>query len=237
MFTALSGAEVKDTVEVGLEPRPFVALSVTTGSGSIAVQPPKEGAFHITARVTVRAPTQEQAMSVMNALRQDPPVVDGGEEVVVGDLRKYGLSGLSGVTLSIDFDVETPRETALKLKSGSGSQHISAIRGPVQAQAGSGEVVIGEIARGVEVTSGSGAITVRRALSAEARAGSGAISLQDIEGPAAARTGSGRIFVVAAGGDLLAHSSSGGIRVDSALPAGAAWRLEAASGSIEVRLG
>ncbi|MDQ3399132.1 MAG: DUF4097 domain-containing protein, partial [Deinococcota bacterium] len=240
MIANLFGVILRDTLEVELEPVSPLTLCVMTGSGSIRVDHKVEhkgdGVFQVTARVTVRASTEEQARTVMDTIRQDPPVARRQEEVVVGDLQKYGLSSLRGVSVTVDFEIEAPYDTALNLRSGSGGQRVRALRGPVRAAAGSGAIVIEAVAQEVEATSGSGAITVRGARSAEARAGSGSLTLQNIEGHVNARTGSGRIELESSGGDLRADSGSGSIRVASALPQGAAWRLRAASGSIEVSL-
>lgn len=236
MVGSFAGAQVKATVDMELEPRSSVKLAVITGSGTIRVRHTRAGVFHLRASTTVRAPTQAQADSLMDAVRREPPVEDRGEEVIVGDLQKYGLSALANLSVVIDFDIEAPYDTALRLKSGSGSQHVGALRGPVQVRAGSGEVVIDDVAQAVEVSSGSGNLTVRRVHALQARTGSGSLTLQDVAGRTEVRTGSGRIAVASVGGDLVVNSGSGRVQVASALPPGARWRLKTASGSIDVQL-
>ncbi len=253
-FTAAPAvAQVEGRFERTLKVSGTVDLSVSSGSGSIHVQPGASGTVRVIG--TIRANRwrnwrSSDAEARIKRIEADPPVVQEGSRISIGNTRNDGLYD----NISISYEVYVPEATMLAANTGSGSVAIGALRGPVTASSGSGSVEIGATGGSVKASSGSGGITVDGAKErVEATTGSGSIRLRNIAGAATANSGSGSIEVeqTAAGavrlttgsggirawginGELVAHASSGSIHVQGT-PTGP-WDLDSSSGSIELIL-
>jgi DUF4097 and DUF4098 domain-containing protein YvlB len=178
----------------------------------------------------------------------NPPVEQSGNEIRLGAWR----SALDCV--SVSFDVTVPPETRVTARSGSGSQTIAGVRGPVEARSGSGSLRVERVASDVRASAGSGRIEVdESAGSVTARTGSGSIHVDSLDGSLDAHTGSGsvtgermgraradvttasgRISLSGVRGPVRLHAASGNIMVDG--EPSDSWDVGTASGSVDLRV-
>lgn len=159
-------------------------------------------------------------------LEANPPIEQHGNTIVIGRIDDEQLRNVS-----ISYDVIVPASTKLDSRTGSGSQRIQDVHGPVRATTGSGTIEMGRIGDQVDAQSGSGHIEIDGANGdVTARTGSGHITLHNIKAGLRASTGSGGIDADGdAREDWDLHTGSGGITVRT--PSSAGFRLEAESGS------
>jgi hypothetical protein len=212
-----------------------VTLSVMTGSGRISVQPGADGQVRVVA--TMKASEgwgwgDSGGMSpeaAIKAIEANPPIEQQGSVIRIGDMKDRP----EGKNVSISYELVVPRATSLTSKSGSGSQVIGDIAGPLQASTGSGSLELGRIAGDTKASAGSGSITVNGTVGkSEVSTGSGSIELRAADGPVSARSGSGSIVVSSLGhGDVQATTGSGGIRARGVK---GAFTASSGSGSIEI---
>ena len=233
-----------------------VTLSVMTGSGRISVQPGPDGQVRVVA--TLKAGDswgwgQSSSMTpeaAIKAIEANPPIEQQGSVIRIGDMKDRP----EGRNVTISYELVVPKATSLTSKSGSGSQVIGDLAGPVHATTGSGSLDLGRIAGDTKASAGSGSIVVNGTVGkTEVSSGSGSIDLRAADGPVSARTGSGAIVVSSRGrgdvqassgsGDITARgvngaftasSGSGSIAIDGS-PAGA-WTVSSASGRISIGL-
>ena len=244
----LEAATVEGTFERTLNVTGAVSLDVATGSGDITVRGAEPGRVHIVGRYRIRdtwlgLSAEERAQ----LLKDNPPIQQDGNRIRVGHIEDRRLRR----NVSISYEILTPSETSLDASTGSGSQEISGIQGPVEASCGSGNISLARIPRDVDVNTGSGNITLDEiGGSVEARTGSGNIHISSAGAAVNARTGSGRVEVgqagekvevstgsgsISLGGvtrDLRARSGSGSIRVEGNPAAQSLWDIRASSGDI-----
>jgi DUF4097 and DUF4098 domain-containing protein YvlB len=211
-----------------------VDLHVPTGSGSITVRTGGDSAVRVYGRIRVssRRLSESEAADRVRRLESNPPIEQTGNIIRIGQIQERDLRE----NVSISYEVVTPAQTRLRAQTGSGSQTIEGMRGPVDAATGSGSLLIRRIADGVTATTGSGGIELRDIQGrVRATTGSGGVRMSLIgSGDVEASTGSGTIEISGAKAALRAHTGSGSISVDGA--PGAGWRLETASGSVRLRL-
>jgi hypothetical protein len=228
-----------------------VDLSIKSGSGRIIVHPGSDGRVQIAAeiRVSNRWRADDEVMERVREIEKNPPIEQQGAVIRVGELPER-LSR----NISVSYTVSVPVATKLVSATGSGSQEIGSIRGPVNANTGSGSIEVGTIQDEVDIKSGSGSLTISGAKGrAEASSGSGSIHMRGVAGAARAHTGSGSIEIEqTAAGSVQVSSGSGSIHVNGVrggvtASAGSgsidvngtpteAWTIDAASGSVHLGL-
>lgn len=231
-----------------------VQLEVRTGSGSIEVTAGSPGAVEIHGIIRARSGffSGSGAAEKVRRIEENPPIEQQGNVIQIG--RGVIEDGSLYEGVSISYRVVVPAETALVSKSGSGSQTLGDLKGPVEAAAGSGSLTIGSIGGDVEARAGSGSIRIDGVGgSLEAKTGSGSIDARAVQGAITASAGSGRIELEQTGeGDVAVHTGSGGVRVGGvrgALSVSTSsgsiraqgemvrgWSLAASSGGITVEL-
>ncbi len=185
-------------------------------------------------------------------IEENPPIEQEGNVIRVGGQATDDDSLYEGV--SISYRILVPAETALVSKSGSGSQTLGDLAGPVEAASGSGSLTIGTIGGDVRARAGSGSIRIDGVGgNLQVKTGSGSIDAFAVRGAIIASAGSGRIELEQTGeGDVSVNSGSGGVRVRGvrgglsiSTSSGSIraqgelvrdWRLEASSGGITVEL-
>jgi hypothetical protein len=213
-------------------------LSISTGSGYVHVYPGPDNQVHITGHVHGNAGGWFGSDGDINRRVQQivasPPIVQSGNTISVG--RDHADPGLFR-NISIDYDVTTPRTTALKAGTGSGNIEIGGIdQGSVTANTGSGSIRADNIAGNAHLGTGSGGIkatNVHGAATLETGSGNLELSLT-APGDVKAQAGSGSVHIDGVNGALRAGSGSGSIEIQGN-PA-AEWRLESGSGNIRLRL-
>jgi hypothetical protein len=231
-----------------------VTISVTSGSGSVDVKAGSGNAVHVIGIVRGtswwRGATDESVQKAIKAVESRPPIVQNGSTIAIGAIDDEELAR----RVSISYELTVPTRTALTVKTGSGSQTIASLSGPVEASSGSGSVSVGSIEGPADVRAGSGSVTVdaarervnvstgsggitlgRVAGRVTVSSGSGSVSIREApEATIDASTGSGRIGVDGLVGGLTAHAASGSIHVNGTPKAD--WQLSTASGSIVLNI-
>lgn len=229
-----------------------LSLEVKTGSGSIEVTAGAPGQVRVYGEIKVRSGLLgvSGAADKVRRIEENPPIVQEGNVIRIGVTDDEDLLR----DVSISYQITAPAETSLVSRSGSGSQVVGDLRGPVDVSTGSGSVRLGTIGGDVKAKSGSGSIRIDAAGGTLiAKAGSGSITALRVGASINASTGSGSIELEQSGsGNVIVHSGSGGVRVrgvrggvtvdtgsGSIAVAGemtADWRLDASSGDVEVEL-
>src|SRR3954470_23794048 len=153
-------------------------LNVENSSGSVNVHPGSSDKVEIHAKV--RATNWFSGSDdEIQKIEKNPPVEQTGNTIRI--YRPEPRDTFNHV--SISYDISVPEETIVNSSTGSGSQTIAGVKGPVEARSGSGSVNLSNI--GSEV---------------KARTGSGHISLDRINGKADVQTGSGGVNANAVAG-------------------------------------
>jgi len=226
--TGVSGAEERGSFERSLEVTGRVELDVRTGSGNISVKTGGDGVVRIHGKITAR---KAGAAAKIGRLEANPPIEQNGNVISIGEIDDRDLRR----NVSISYEIVVPANTKLVAKSGSGSQSIGDIAGPVEASSGSGSLQIGSIGGNVTASTGSGSIRVEAVTGAlRAETGSGSVVLEETAGDVEVETGSGSVRVHGVRGALEVSTGSGAIEAEGDLAAD--WRLHASSGGIRVRI-
>lgn len=207
-----------------------VDLDVRTGSGSVQFRSGPGGTVQITGRIRGRQTIRgEDVFARVKEIADRPPVQQQGNAVRLG----LNPEDERFENISISYEIVAPFETRLRTRTGSGSQTIGSVRGPVNVSTGSGDIHIGHVGGDVEAATGSGTVQLQRADGVfNARSGSGTIQATAVAGSVRAHTGSGRIEVAqVAGGSVDVEAGSGPIRVTGAREG---LRARSGSGSINI---
>jgi hypothetical protein len=246
---AAAEAQVLGRFDKTLKVSGAATVSIASGSGSVNVIAGGDGSVHVVG--TVRGNNWrdwggDAVERAVRAVEAKPPIVQNGSTIELGRIEDEELSR----RVSISWEVTVPRQTSLTVKTGSGSQTLASLAGPVMSNAGSGSVTIGNIAGAVEVKTGSGSIKVEGGTGrVAASSGSGSIHIGGVSGKVGISTGSGSIEVLRATdatvdvstgsgqididglkGGLTASASSGSIHINGTPTSD--WQLHTSSGSI-----
>jgi hypothetical protein len=188
-------------------------LDVQTGSGHISVRSGAGNSVHVRGIINISdfadAATEQRAREI----QANPPIQQTGNAIRIGQ-----LDDSAGRGISISYEIETPSSSKLRSRTGSGSQTVEGIQGPVEARTGSGGIRITDVGDEVRASTGSGGIELDRIKGrVEADTGSGTIRAGSVAEAVSARTGSGgvNIQLASAGGfDLHARTGSGQVTVN-----------------------
>jgi hypothetical protein len=219
-FVALSACDVveiaaqseraRGTFERTLNVNGPVDLSVRSGSGSIQIRTGTGDRVRIVGRVS--AGSFRDGLDPAERVRRiesTPPISQNGNVIRIGDTHDDPVYR----NVSISYELTVPANTQVNAQTGSGSQSIGSVDGPVRAQTGSGSIRI-------ERTGGS----------LQAQTGSGNIQADSVGGEIRAQTGSGSIEVrQVTKGDVAVQTGSGSVTLT--LPSDAAYTLDAQTGS------
>jgi hypothetical protein len=208
-----------------------VNLTVRTGSGTIHIHSGPSDRIHVIGAIHAYGSwfTGMTAEEQIRRIEAEPPLDQKGSTITIGDISDFSLRQ----NVNITYDVTVPFETRVESRTGSGSQSIDGIRGPLDARAGSGSIRIGHIGGRVSATTGSGSIELGEADGGfEASAGSGSIRGDEIAGAIRARTGSGRVELAQTQPEGIdVTTGSGSIKITGAR---GAVHLRAGSGRIDI---
>ena len=215
-----------------------LVLDVSTGSGSIKITTSDSGRAEIKGQIKVgggwffsrRSSSEKQEM--VDQLESNPPVslVDGRLEV--GHIKDKAYKH----NVSISYEIVVPPGTEVVSHTGSGSQTITGVAGPVYARTGSGSVTLTEIGGAVNAHTGSGSIRANEIAGAfEAHTGSGRVWLTQIApGDVVVTTGSGGSELHGVVGALRVKAGSGRVEVDGQQIGN--WNVDTGSGSVRISL-
>jgi hypothetical protein len=230
-----------------------VDLTVETGSGSISVRAGDGSSVHVSAKIRVNEDwhvSTSEAQAKVKKLEANPPIEQSGNAIHIGEIRDEELRR----NVSISYEISAPADTKLHSSTGSGSEILEGLKGPVETSTGSGAIRLTKIGSEVHATTGSGTITMEDVNgSVRASTGSGGIHASGIAGGVTAKTGSGTVEIsqtapgdvdVETGsggvdlrgvqGKVRVHAGSGSLRAEGK-PTGD-WDLHTASGSVTLRL-
>jgi len=192
-----------------------VELDVSTGSGHINVRAGDSSNVHVngTIKASQSWHLDEAEMGrKVRYLESNPPIEQHGNFIRIGHIEDRELSH----NISISYDLVVPAGTRLRSQTGSGSQSVEGIQGPVKALTGSGSVKVENI--GDEV---------------RAETGSGDVQVDSVKGATHASTGSGSIRASGLGSSFVASTGSGSIKLEQTGPGDG--KVETGSGSIELQ--
>ena len=229
-----------------------VDLDVQTGSGGVSVRAGSSGTveIHGTIRISRGWHSDRDIEDRVHAIESNPPIEQDGNTIRVGRMEDHDLTH----NISISYELVVPTETKLRSQTGSGSQAIEGIAGPVEANTGSGSLRAARIGNEIHARTGSGSVELDSIHgNVRTSTGSGSIRAMGIAGGIVASTGSGSVRVEqTSAGDVEIETGSGGVELSGVkgaarisagsgsitaegAPAGQ-WRLHTASGSVTLRL-
>ena len=217
-----------------------VFLDVSTGSGKISIRAGDPGEIEITGHIKVRRgsffglfkTSSDELEAYVDQFESEPPVTLANGRLQVGHVKDKRF----GRNVSISYEIVVPVDTKVKSHTGSGSQEISGVSGPLEAGTGSGRLKLNDIGGAVSARTGSGSITADGIAGAfEAHTGSGSVRLtQAAPGDVIVTTGSGGSELHGVVGALRVSAGSGRIVVDGQQKG--AWKLNTGSGSVVISL-
>jgi len=212
-------------------------LEVQTGSGAIEVRAGVAGKVEVHGEIRVGGwhglfGGRGSADDIVQSIKTSPPIEQNGNRLVIGRLD----DAFAHQNVSISYTIVAPVATQLRARSGSGSQSVSGIAGPVVVETGSGSTELTDIGGAAEARTGSGSIHARGIGGAfTGSTGSGQIEVtQTAGGDLAAATGSGSIEVKGVDGAARVRTGSGSVTIEGK-PSGP-WDLETGSGSVRARI-
>jgi hypothetical protein len=181
-----------------------VNLDVSSGSGNITVRTGAKDSVHVVARIRAQNFWADwidwfgaSATDKIHKLESNPPLEQQGSSIRIGHIEEWWQFH----SISIDYDLTVPPQTALVSHTGSGDQSISGLRLDSAAATGSGMITVENIGADIRLRSGSGDLKIDSVKNLNAETGSGDIRATHVAGEVVASTGSGRIEIeqVAAG--------------------------------------
>ncbi len=217
-----------------------ILLDVSTGSGSIKISSGNTNRVEVTGHITVQnrsffglfKKSTEDIQEMIRQLETEPPVRLNNGRLQVGHIKDKAVRR----NVSISYEIVVPADTEVKSHTGSGSQTITGVAGPVEAGTGSGKVTLTDIGGAVNASSGSGAIRANDIAGAfEAHTGSGSVRLTQVApGDVNVTTGSGSSKLRGVVGALRVRAGSGSVEIDGQQKG--AWSVDTGSGSVRIRL-
>ncbi len=218
---------------------PFI-LDVSTGSGTIKIRAGDSRQVEITGRITVRRNgflgifkrSSEEMEELVRQIESEPPVNLADGRLKIGHMKDKARR----LNVSISYEIVVPVDTVVKSHTGSGSQQISGVAGPVEVGTGSGKITLTDIGGAVKASTGSGGIRADGIAGAfEAHTGSGNVRLTQVApGDVVVTTGSGSSELHGVVGALRVRAGSGRIVVDGQQTG--PWTFDTGSGSVRIRL-
>src|SRR6476646_7315147 len=180
-----------------------VNLQIETGSGSIHVSNGSSNEVTVTGHIRTNNWFSSVGEDAVKRIEDNPPIQQSGNDIRIGHIDDPQLKR----GISISYDVVAPADTHLHSSTGSGSQDVRGLAGPVDASTGSGSVRASDIGSGLRAHTGSGSIEIDDVKGTVfARTGSGSITARGVAGGFDGQTGSGHL--------RLAQVSQGSVRAE-----------------------
>jgi Putative adhesin len=198
------------TFERDLSTSGRVDLTIENGSGRVHLTSGPAGHVHVFARVKSNWGGDD---SKVEEIASHPPVEQTGNIVHIGQHHENLHN------ISIDYEIEAPADTFLRVSTGSGGIDDGDVGADAKLTTGSGGIRATGLQGGFTVGTGSGSIYAEQ------------VGAGDVE----AQTGSGSIEIKNLHGGLHAQTGSGGVKVTGTPDA--AWRILTGSGGVELWTG
>ncbi len=200
-----------------------VHMDLTTGSGDVHVRAGSSSQVQVSGHIRATEWFSGNVEEKIKRLETNPPIQQSGNDIRIGHIDDPELRH----NISISYEVTVPAETELRVETGSGSQTVEGIRGPLEVSAGSGELKVSEIGDRVHAETGSGDIEIDRVKgNVHAKTGSGSIRAEEVAGGFEADSGSGHI--------TLHQTAPGSVRVDTG---SGGMDLRGVRGSLDAKAG
>ena len=173
-------------------------------------------------------------------------VYSGSEEAARRDLAKFRVSALrrsDAVVLeghaeghsrrmSVEYQVQVPREIQVKISTEGGSIAVRNIAGRVDAESGGGSISLGDVAGPISAETGGGSIEVANSSNLlDLRTGGGSIRITGSKGKVKASTGGGSISLQGASDIVALDTGGGSVKVEQC---GSELHVSTGGGSINV---
>jgi len=245
----LRAAAADNTFERALSVSGPVRLELNNGSGNVAIKGTPDGKVHIFGKVTQGWSLFGSSEKNVQEVIANPPIEQHADVIRIGKNSSWTKN------VSIEYTIETPRDTEIDAGVASGGITIDNVRGPVKASSASGYLHVYRVERDATVSAASGAIDVSgvggvlRVSSAsgdvvladvkgdlKANAASGSIRISKPGDKVDASAASGAIEINGATNDLKVHAISGSVNVSGDPSANRLWELKTVSGSVEIRV-
>ena len=226
-----------------------VRLELSNGSGNVDIRGTADGKVHVHGRVTKGWTLWGSSEKNIQETVSNPPVELRGDTVLIGKETSW----LKNV--SIDYQIEVPRDTEIDAGVASGGVTIDQVRGPVKCSSASGYVHVYRVDRETQLSAASGSIEVSGiGGTLRVSTASGSVEIADVKGDIQATAVSGSIRIVNPGGrveasnvsgsinvtgasnDVRAHVISGPIEVAGNPSGNRYWDLKTVSGSVDLRV-
>lgn len=225
-----------------------VLLEVESGSGRISVTRGTPGTVHVRGEIREGGLILLSDQKHIKDLAANPPVQQVGNVIRLGKDHSTWPGGAS-----IAYIIETPEDTRVEARAGSGRIEVSGIHGPARLTAGSGKIEVENIGDDVTATTGSGGCHISRVDGrVNFTVGSGGATIEDVRdeirgvahsgalqierpgGRVSVETGSGGITVRDAKDDLRATAGSGVLDIAGSPSPHSYWELRSGSGAIDL---
>ncbi len=233
LLTRKGGERFNQAIEVGNS----ISLNVKTSSGNIDISKSNSGELRIDTDVKVRSFIPFEAGRITKRIKNNPPIEQNGNQVTIGDMSKYRFGPSLFRSISIDYDIKTPFETEVELRSSSGNQTVKDIAGPITSNLSSGNINLKNILEDIKADLSSGNLTIDEAEgNLNITLSSGDIKLNDITGNITTKQSSGNTNLNDVTGRLNLTTSSGNITLDSDLVNNTDWTFKTTSGNVVLDL-
>lgn len=205
------------------------SIKVVTEAGSVKVRGTAQSNLTYVVKKRVRAGSEEEARKLFSNFRIQ--AWSSGDQALFRGQFDSNRGGRRQA--SVDFDLTTPRDTALvSASSGGGSIGVNNISGTVAVETGGGSISLDDIGGSATASSGGGSIELgNMGDDVTVETGGGSIRVQSAGGSVAATSGGGSIEVVSARRAVSLETGGGSIRVQKC---GAELKMESGGGSLEV---
>lgn len=206
-----------------------VDLEVLSRSGDITVRSGSAGMVSIHGKIHVgNSWFGGEHNADVQELQNHPPLRQNGNSIRVDYVNMNNVS--------IDYEITTPENTAVRVHTGSGDQIVEGLKGNIDLESGSGDMKLARLTGDMHFQTGSGNVRGRELSGpARAKAGSGDIEIEETgAGDVEIRTGSGNITVKGINGGFHAEASSGDIRGEG-MPRNL-WSIRTGSGNVALRV-
>jgi hypothetical protein len=207
-------------------------LDVQTGSGAVDVRAGAAGKVEIHGEIRIGGGKTSGAEERVEKIKASPPIELDGNRLRIGPVDEGSWQN----NVSISYTIVAPAATQLRSRSGSGSQTVTGLAGPVHVESGSGSLQLKDIAGAAEARTGSGSIHALGIAGAfTGSAGSGPIDVvQTARGDVSVSTGSGSVELQRVDGAARVRAGSGSVTIEGT-PTGE-WDIETGSGSVHAQL-
>ena len=154
-------AKYERTENVSVPAADVAELDVETNVGSITVTGADVTDCDITAEITVKAKTKEEAQKLAEEVEIE--VETSGDKLTIKAKKPAALKKRS---LAVDFKITAPKRLKLSCSTHVGTVKVSDIQGPIKANVNVGSIICRQVFADVELESNVGDVKVKYAGSA-----------------------------------------------------------------------